>query len=139
MKIRVQNQEWRTAFLKKLAKTGIVCVSCKSARVDRSTAYRLRKSDAKFKERWDEAIEAAVESMELECRRRAVDGVKKPVYQGGKLVGEITEFSDTLLIFMLKALRPEKYRDRYESKVSIEANEIKVKLDGVYDGEQPKP
>ncbi len=41
--------------------------------------------------------------------RRAVDGVDEPVYQGGKKVGSITRYSDTLLIFLLKANR-DKFR-----------------------------
>ena len=45
------------------------------------------------------------------ARRRAAEGTLKPVYQGGKLVGEIREFSDTLLIFLLKGKRPEVYRE----------------------------
>src|SRR5262249_4954507 len=51
-----------------------------------------------------------------EMRRRALVGWDEPVYQGGKLVGHIRKFSDTLLIFALKAERPEKYRERYEPR-----------------------
>jgi hypothetical protein len=54
------------------------------------------------------------DQLEQEARRRAHDGVRKPVYQGGKRVGYIQEYSDTLLIFLLKGLRPEKYRERFE-------------------------
>jgi len=38
----------------------------------------------------------------------------KPVYHGGKRVGFIREYSDVLLIFLLKGLRPAKYRERVE-------------------------
>ena len=34
--------------------------------------------------------------------------------QGGRMVGTKLVKSDTMLIFMLKAARPEKYRDRHE-------------------------
>jgi hypothetical protein len=33
------------------------------------------------------------------------------VYQGGKQVGFVQDYSDTLLIFMLKGRRPQKFRD----------------------------
>ena len=36
---------------------------------------------------------------------------------------EITEYSDTLLMFLLKAEKPEKYRDRREIKHSGNVNE----------------
>jgi hypothetical protein len=40
-----------------------------------------------------------------------VEGVDKPVYQGGVLVGYVREYSDQLLVTLLKAHRPEKFRD----------------------------
>lgn len=52
--------------------------------------------------------------LEREAMRRAHEGVRKPVYQGGKRVGFIQEYCDTLLIFLLKGLRPEKYREWFE-------------------------
>jgi hypothetical protein len=39
-------------------------------------------------------------------------------------VGVIREYSDTLLIFLLKGLRPAKYRERYD--VAVEAGESLV-------------
>ena len=41
-------------------------------------------------------------------------GWDEPVYRDGVLVGSIRKHSDTCLIFILKARRPEKYRDRHE-------------------------
>ncbi len=49
--------------------------------------------------------------LEAEARRRAVEGVRKPVYCRGEIVGTVKEYSDTLLIFLMKGARPEKYRD----------------------------
>lgn len=56
--------------------------------------------------------------MEDEAFRRAVNGTEKPVYQGKELVGHVREYSDTLMIFMLKARRPEKFKDRVASEIS---------------------
>ena len=53
-----------------------------------------------------------VPNLEDEARRRALQGVEKPVFREGRQVGTVTEYSDTLLIFLLKARRPEKFRDR---------------------------
>ncbi len=66
------------------------------------------------------AREEAADRLEREAIRRAVDGAEKPVYQAGKLVGTIREYSDTLLIFTLKGLRPEKYRERYDQRVTAD-------------------
>ncbi|MBX6773030.1 MAG: hypothetical protein IRY83_14975 [Chloroflexi bacterium] len=55
-----------------------------------------------------------MDALEAEAWRRAVDGVERPVYQNGQRVGAVREYSDTLLIFLLKGGRPQKYRERYE-------------------------
>ena len=39
-------------------------------------------------------------------------GVPKPVYYQGKLIGHVPHYSDALLMFLLRAHRPEIYRDR---------------------------
>jgi hypothetical protein len=61
------------------------------------------------------AKEMAADRLEEEAWRRAVDGVDEPVgFYRGKPSAWVKRYSDTLLIFLLKALRPEKYRERYE-------------------------
>jgi hypothetical protein len=42
----------------------------------------------------------------------------KPVFQNGEQVGVIREYSDTLLIFLLKGHRPERFKDRRETQVT---------------------
>ena len=74
----------------------------------------LRRSDASFALRWREAEALAIERMEFEADRRAVDGVDRPVFYQGERCGEIREYSDSLLVFRLKAKRPEVYRERHD-------------------------
>ena len=59
-------------------------------------------------------MESAVDDLEAEAWRRAKEGVEKPVFQGGKQVGVIREYSDTLMATLLKAHRPEKYRENFK-------------------------
>ncbi|MDD3927726.1 MAG: terminase [bacterium] len=80
----------------------------------RRTVYDWREQDEEFKARWEDAVTEAVELMEKEADRRAVKGVLKPVFYKGAKCGSVREFSDTLLIFRLKALAPNKYRERTE-------------------------
>ncbi len=47
-------------------------------------------------------------------RRRAVEGVDEPRFHDGQICGHVRKYSDTLLIFMLKARRPDKYKERGE-------------------------
>ena len=50
-----------------------------------------------------------VSTAEAELFRRGVKGYLKPVYQQGRKVGTIREFSDVALIFYLKTNHPAKY------------------------------
>jgi hypothetical protein len=101
-------------FLEVLRQSANVSKACKAAGIGRTAAYEWAKNDSAFALAWDEALEEASDSLEEEARRRAVKGTTRPVYQGGKKVGSIQEYSDTLLIFLLKGARPQKYRERYE-------------------------
>ena len=53
-------------------------------------------------------MDEAADALEREAWRRGAEGVSRPVYQQGREVGVIQEYSDALLIHMLKAHRPEK-------------------------------
>lgn len=106
----------RSAFLEALASFGTVRHACEAADVGRSTVYEWREEDADFAAAWDAALEEAADTLEREAMRRAAEGVDKPVFQGGALVGFVREYSDTLLIFLLKGLRPEKYRERVDTR-----------------------
>lgn len=108
--VQVPAQHKGAAFLAALADTGIILRACELTKTPRANVYFWRK-DADFEARFQLAVDEATERLELEARRRAFEGTDKPVYQGGQLVGYVREYSDTLLIFTLKALKPDKYRD----------------------------
>ena len=64
-----------------------------------------------YSEAFEDAQEHAVETLEEEARRRAMFGVEQPVFYKGEVCGSIRKYSDVLLIFLLKGLRPEVYRE----------------------------
>lgn len=107
--------EKRAVFLAALAKHGFVAKAARLAGIDRETARRTKKADEAFAAAWDAALLEYTEDLEAEADRRAYRGVLKPVYYQGVKVGVVREFSDTLLIFRLKALKPEVYKDRSET------------------------
>ena len=92
----------RTAFLKALGDGASIMAASVSAGMGRRTAYDWREADEAFAKAWDDAIEAGTDVLEDEAVRRARDG------------------SDTLLIFMLKARRPKKYKERIATEHSGE-------------------
>ena len=109
-----KKRNWKGAFLEALANSGNVRLSCRAARIGRQTAYDARYKSKVFAERWDRAIEEATDGLEAEAWRRAAKGTQRPVFYKGEQCGAIQEYSDTLLIFLLKANRPEKYRDNFD-------------------------
>jgi hypothetical protein len=111
----------KKAFLDAFRRCGVVTYAAGRAGIARKTVYAWQEQDADFLAAFREAAVEAVEAAEHEAWRRGVQGVLKPVYQGGAKVGTVREFSDTLLIFVLKALKPEKYRDRVDVRQQVEA------------------
>lgn len=106
--------EKQATFLKALARRGIVAAACRAARVSRTTVYERRRDDAEFAAAWEEAEEIAADVLEEEGWRRAHNGTLKPVYYQGDEVGAVREYSDTLLIFLLKSRNPKKFKDNLD-------------------------
>jgi hypothetical protein len=57
----------------------------------------------------------AADKLESEARRRAIEGVEEPVYQGGQLVGTRMVYSDSLLALLLKGRRKKVFAERVET------------------------
>lgn len=115
---------WRKTFLKVLALNGNVTAACNSAGVERSTVYDLRKSDQAFAAQWSDALEQAADTLEAAAFKRAVKGVRRVMHSAGKVVGVEYDYSDSLLQTLLKAKRPNEYRER----IQIEHVGIKAAL-----------
>jgi hypothetical protein len=106
---------WTDAFLAALAECGILSQAAEAAGVDRATVWRRRQDDAEFAKACDEAVDMAADKLEAEARRRAVEGVEEPVYQGGQLIGTKTVYSDSLLALLLKGRRKRVFAERVET------------------------
>jgi len=119
MKKTKLTRERQERFLRALAGTGIVSTAAEIAGTSRTRVYELRKRDPTFAVGWEEAEEQAADALEAEAWRRAVSGVPEPLVSAGKIVRDddglpiaIRRYSDTLMIALLKARRPEKFKDR---------------------------
>ncbi|GAB4151567.1 MAG: hypothetical protein Tsb0016_23780 [Sphingomonadales bacterium] len=95
--------------MRSLAQTANVSASAAAAGMSRSAVYRLRAGDSDFADQWDEALNAALDTLEEALMKRAIDGVDKPVYYAGKPCGSTKTYSDALAMFLLKSRRPEIY------------------------------
>lgn len=113
-----EKEPWMGTFIGALREGVSVSSAARRAGVCRKTVYRYRDQQDDFRKSWDDAVEDGTDRLEDEALRRAMEGTDKPVYQGGVNVGTIREYSDTLAIFLLKARRPEKFRDNVDIKHS---------------------
>lgn len=76
---------WTNSFLEALRETGVVAEASRRSGVNSAVAYHHRRNDADFAAQWDNAMEDATDTMEIEARRRAVHGVDEPVVYKGEL------------------------------------------------------
>lgn len=116
----------KAIFIRTLAQTGIVGRAATAAGWPRGHAYSVRAADEEFAKLWDQAVEFATDALEEAARIRAVDGVSKPVYQQKELVGYVTEYSDTLLVQLLKAKRPNEFRENVSLNADVKGGVLVV-------------
>lgn len=114
-------QRMRELFLKELTRRGSVSDAARKAGVGRRTVYQWREAEPDFAAAWDEALETAIDALESEAWRRAREGVEKPLIgrvakDTDGIITTVREYSDSLMTTLLKAHRPEKYRERAEVK-----------------------
>lgn len=92
--------DWEEKFLKLYANNGNVALSARGCGIARSTVYAARDNSPDFTAAMDAAREEAVEMLEAEAWARA------------------RKQSDTLLIFLLKSLKPGVYRETVRQEVT---------------------
>ena len=132
----------KRGFLEEYRQCGNITLAAEVAGIDRRTHYRWSEADPDYCEAFESATEEATDRLEAEARRRAVEGVQKPVgWYKGEPGGYVREYSDTLLIFLLKGAAPDKYRDRLEMRgfmsnldLTTMSNEV---IDRIAHGENP--
>lgn len=113
-----ERRDWKILFLNALSKSPSVAAAANAARVNRSYVYEVRGEDKGFATAWDNAINVSLDLAEDELYRRGVKGYDEPVFYQGEQKSKVRKFSDTLLIFLLKAHRPEKYREMIQQQLT---------------------
>lgn len=125
----------KSRFLESYAELGNIKAAAKAASVGRRSHYEWLKADEAYAANFAEAQAEAIDTLEREARRRAVEGVLEPVYQVGEKVGTIRKFSDTLLIFLLKGAKPDVYRERFEHSGGLALKPVATLSDAELDAE----
>ena len=109
--------------MRTLEQTGNVSEAAKSIGASRQGIYKARDADDGFAAAWQSSLEIANDALIAEARRRGFAGISEPLSYQGQLTGDvIRRYSDTLLIFLIKGVRPE-YRDKgFEAKITTGPN-----------------
>jgi len=102
----------KRAFLAAYAHCGQIGHAATLAGCDRGSHYDWKRTDPAYAAAFQVAQAMAVEAYEDEATRRAL-GWDETRYTTDGTPYTVRQQSDTLLIFRLKALKPEVYRDNY--------------------------
>ncbi len=140
----------KRAFLAAMANTANVLRAAEIARMDRDNHYLWLKKDPDYATAFEIARGRAADALEAEAVRRAHEGITKPIFHGGKraidvvqnpdgsikrdetgkpigIPAAVREYSDTLLIFLLKGRNPAVFGDRLKQEhVGVEGKPIPV-------------
>ena len=123
----------KRAYVIGVMETGNRTQAAVAAGVGASTPYTLQwRNDAALQAALVLADECAGDLMEAEAYRRGVSGVDEPVgWYKGEAGGMVRRYSDILLIFLLKGIRPEKYRERMEVRGALANLDVSALPDAV--------
>lgn len=110
--------EAQKLLLDNYQETGNRVAACEAIDITLRTLERKLAADPDFRARFEHAKGLYVRSLEAEARRRAVDGVTQTKPGPGGTFYDVTTYSDTLLLHLLKKADP----DRHGDKATIDVN-----------------
>jgi hypothetical protein len=93
--------DWTERFIDVFSSTGNVRLAATAAGVSRDAPYKKAQASSAFAAQWLQAREDAVDILEGEARRRALNS------------------SDAILMFLLRAQRPDLYRDKVALAIDL--------------------
>lgn len=122
-------RERQEIFLKAYRETGNVRMSAAAARVGEGTHHAWQQTDLEYRLVFQMVRSQLADELEGTSFNRALHGTKKPIFQNGEQVGEVTEHDFRREQFFLEAWKPGIYGKKLEVQISSRTNdEVKVKL-----------
>jgi len=120
------------AFLSVYAECGNITQAANAVGVSRRAHYGWLDNNESYREHFADANETATDKLEKEARRRAIEGVRvykftrdgQPILRPGATLDDPDPYyyervySDKLIELLLRAHRPEKFRDRVSQEVT---------------------
>lgn len=122
--IPVRTPSTRDDFLTMIANGKSITAACEWLEISRSAVHKWIREDETFSDAYNEALEMANDRIRDEVDRRAIRGVRRIRYSGGRWVNE-REYSDRLLEKMMTARLPE-YKEKEGPGVVVNNNTMNV-------------
>jgi hypothetical protein len=104
-------------FLDAFAHCGTCTGAAKLSGVDDRRHRQWLEESEQYRKDFQVAKDRAADTLEAEARRRACEGYDDPIFFQGMQVGSVKRYSDLLMIFLLKAARPDTFRDYHSVNV----------------------
>lgn len=103
--------ERQRIFLQALAESCRVSVAAQAAGMSLRSAYSLRNHPraAAFARAWDQALLLAADLLTALAFERAIVGSRREVRRDGRVVAEITEPNDRMLMFLINRFEPHRF------------------------------
>lgn len=120
--------ERKQAYVEALEKAGEHVFARMEVGVSHQTIALHRREDAEFAQACEDALHSYRKTFIDELVRRGVNGVEKPVFHNGEIVGHVTEYSDRLLMEHLKVI-DKRYRDKLEIDMAAHITSTDLNLD----------
>lgn len=135
--------DWQAAFLESIALHGIKSRAAKQVGVDPKTVDNERQRNESFATAYADALDEAADNLETFAHRWATVGLEERHEEvsydakgkvASRKVRTTANVSPTLLIFLLKAMRPTKYRENLRvENTGAGGGPIRVKVEGAAD------
>lgn len=103
-------------FIAALADTGCVVEAARAAAMSPSSCYRLRRECPRFAAAWEAALPHAARRLVDLAFDRVIHGSDEPIFdKAGQRVGRRMRHNDRLLMFLLRAYMPDRFRHAHQS------------------------
>lgn len=114
----LESREKRNQFLDIVARTGNLRLAARKVGVGERALYLARQRHPDFDANWTMAVKIYNMFVANEAiRKRAIEGVREPVWYQGAIVGYQIRHDSGLTQFFLKGAMPEVYGDKREIKI----------------------
>jgi hypothetical protein len=125
----------RVEFLAVLAGTANVSSAAAAIGMSRTAAYVERARNADFAKGWKQALDVALDELELAVFERATHGYDKDVFRNGIKTDTMRLYSDALAMFLLRAHRAHIYGKSPEGAPALDSEQMRAAIEAKLGGE----